>query len=58
MFCIICIRFKDFHGIYRYDSGYELMGVRSGQAFSIALGYEYDDIDIEILLAEIENYIL
>ena len=40
----------DFFGVYQHDGGNTLMGVKSGMPFSIELGYEYDETDIEIWL--------
>jgi len=45
---------SDFYGVYQHDGGNALMGVKSGKPFSIELGYEYDEIDIEIWLDAVE----
>ncbi len=47
---------SDFYGVYQHDLGNDLMGVMSGIPFSIVLGYEYDEVDIEIWLDAVEFY--
>ncbi|MHA1461150.1 MAG: hypothetical protein ACTSO8_06670 [Promethearchaeota archaeon] len=41
---------RDFYGVYQHDGG-------NGQAFSVAMGYTYDEIDIEFFLSEVDGYI-
>lgn len=45
---------SDFFGVYQHDGGNALMGVKSGIPFSIELGYEFDETDIEIWLDAVE----
>lgn len=47
---------SDFYGIYHHDLGNALMGVKAGVPFILELGYEYDEIDIEFYLGEVEYY--
>lgn len=47
---------SDFFGVYQHDGGNALMGVQSGMPFSVELGYEYDETDIEFYLEEIKFY--
>lgn len=47
---------SDFYGVYHHDLGNDLMGVMSGIPFAIELGYEYDEVDIEIWLDAVEFY--
>ncbi|MCJ7649164.1 MAG: hypothetical protein MUP85_11170 [Candidatus Lokiarchaeota archaeon] len=48
---------RDFYGVYQYDGGFDLMGIRNCQAYSVAMGYSYDEINIEFFLSEVDGYI-
>lgn len=47
---------SDFYGVYHHDFGKILMGVRFGVPFIVEMGYEYDEIDIEFYLDEVEVF--
>ena len=48
---------RNFYGVFQHDGGFDLMGIRNGQAFSAAMGYSYDEIDVELYLGDIDWYL-
>ncbi|MFX0058056.1 MAG: hypothetical protein ACFE8J_07125 [Candidatus Heimdallarchaeota archaeon] len=47
---------SDFYGVYHHDLGNCLMGLKGKVPFMIELGNEYDEIDIDFYLDEIEYF--
>lgn len=47
---------SDYYGVYNHDLGNALIGVKAGVPFIIELGFEYDEIDIEFYLGEVEYF--